>query len=943
MNNKAIKLLTITLCFLITLTLIPAYSTRTSQQAAKNTPINTQDEPQQQKDPINTTFRLLAIEAYYDSGSMKDGTPLSAAAAGSDEPMKSAEYLITTLQGYNNWHNSSHNTAYIHLLSANPNATTLPYYRGAPTNSNVASEIQNFLAVTNTSLGESNNNTIRILYYCGHSSTETWQQGWPAPGTNGLPQWLQPGSFFLELGACGSNSSLFHPGPLNPTDYQELWGPQLYILLNTGDLETNNCTLIILDSCHSGAAISELQKSGRVILTACGSGGSDYANGWLTAPKPGTADHWSWFTGQNTTNSYFNSTAQTPWPGGVGIIGAIKSHSDPDKNGWATADEIFGNPFYTPNNSSAEVTTFNYTMLITENNSPYYDNNPPLPPRNQTPQKWFGVLGGFVPLVQYNASASFPYNGFKYNNTGVVQAYPYQTSGGTPQVVQAYPGDTWPTFHYSSGRIGDTGTDGPGVSNVLWAKTGFDTNASVIVTAWEAIVTTKNGVVYGLDLTTGNEIWTFTAESQIIATPAWDKDVIYVATLGGGGGGGAGGYLYAINEPTGRVLWQWQAPSGVGFYASPVVADGRVFVATYSLTSTVYGIYAFNQTTGRLLWRRLLDSPIKSSPAVKDGLVFVATTAMSGTQPATLYALTESSGVPSWSYSFGLNNVISSPAVAEGLVIIGCMGGGGGGGAGLYAFPESGSTPRWEYPTSSPVSSSPAVDQSRGIIVGCSEGPGSSGAIFALTMAGAPIWVSPLSPPESVKMSSPAISGNGLVYVGTIDGRVLCLNETNLGAIVWSYTTAGPVSSSPAISEDHVLVGTTGSTIYSFGPAYPDVAVTSVVPSTTRAIVGDMLNVTVTVTNKGDLTQTFAVTLYAGSPWAARAIQTFQVTLAGKSSTTLTSGLGFNPGSYAFGAYASPVKYETNTLNNYCYGSSAVTVAPIALFRPWGWHRPIRV
>jgi len=161
--------------------------------------------------------------------------------------------------------------------------------------------------------------------------------------------------------------------------------------------------------------------------------------------------------------------------------------------------------------------------------------------------------------------------------------------------------------------------------------------------------------------------------------------------------------------------------------------------------------------------------------------------------------------------------------------------------------------------------------------------------------------------------------------------------------IVWSYATAGPVTSSPAITEDHVLVGTTGSTIYSFGSAYPDVAVTSVTPSKTGVTVGVTLNVAVTVTNKGDLAQTFNVTLYAGTSTAGRAIETLQVTLAGKSSTTLAFGLGFNTGSYVFGAYAWPVKYETNTQDNYCFGSSAVTVAPIAHFRPWSFMRPVVV
>jgi len=272
-------------------------------------------------------------------------------------------------------------------------------------------------------------------------------------------------------------------------------------------------------------------------------------------------------------------------------------------------------------------------------------------------------------------------------------------------------------------------------------------------------------------------------------------------------------------------------------------------------------------------------------------------------------------------------------------VVIGCMGGGGGGGAGagLYAFPESGRTPLWEYRTPSPVSSSPAMDEKRGIVVGASEGTGGGGGnVFALTLAGSPIWT---SPPESVKMSSPAISANSLVYVGTADGKLLCLNETS-GTIIWSYTTAGPVTSSPAISEDHVLVGTTGSTLYSFGRVYPDIAITRIAPCKASVVEGDMLNVNITVTNRGDTPQTFNVTLYSGTDWAGRAIETMQVTLAAESSTNLTFSVGLGAGFYVFGSYAWPVKYEINTLDNFGFDNGFVIVAPISHFRPWGWHHP---
>ena len=930
MRHKAIKLATMTLCFLFALTFMQAPSIGTPRQAAKSPAIITQDQPQDP--PINITFRLLAIEAYYDSGSMLDGR----LTGGADEPMKSAQYLISTLLGYPNWQNKtdpSNNFRYIshiHLLSADPNASkNFPsFYRGTPTNASVNYEITHFLA--NTSAGESNKYTIRILYYCGHSNVfgdnkNKWQ-------INKAPGWLNQNSLYLALGNYTSDPAAPAPpspseNALNPTGYQELWDTELSTLLDTGDLATNNCTLVILDSCHSGAAIPALSKTGRVILTSCSAQNLSY--GWLTPVKAGTADHWSWFTGQNSTNCYFNSTVQTPWPGGIGIIGAIKAQADPDKNGWGTTDEIFQNDVAW--NTSAMGTTYNYSLL--ETMSTLYNDPAGLPQEKQTPEMGSGVLLSFIPLVQYNASKPFPCNGD--NST---------FEGPLPSGPKFF----WSSYHMNSAHTGYSGSGGPTTGNHIWTQTGFNTNASVVVSSQEAIVPTQSGVVYGLELTTGTQIWEFNAGSQIIATPAVDctTHVIYVATFGGGGGGGGpGGILYAINEPTGRVLWDWSAPTGVGFYASPVVADGRIYVATYSGTSNQGGIYAFNQTSGQPLWGRILNSPVKSSPAVNDGRIYVATTAV-GSTPARLHALAESTGLEIWNYSFGLSNVISSPSVASGLVLIGCMGGGGGGsgGAGLYAFPESGGTWRWWYPTSSPVSSSPAVDENRGIVVGCSEGAGVvGGSVFALPLnsigtISSPIWS---SPPESVKMSSPAISGNGLVYVGTFNNQFLCLNETS-GVIVWSYGTASPVMSSPAITEDHVLIGA-GSTLYSFGSAYPDVAVTSITPSRSTVIIGLRLYVTVNVTNKGDLAQSFNVTLYSGTYWAATATQTLQVRLAGKSSTTVTFSVVLSTrGAHVFAAYAWPVEYEINTLNNYCFGNSVVYASALVLAYYGGWGHCMR-
>jgi len=168
------------------------------------------------------TYRLLAVERHF------------AYPNGTNFYMKSAQYLIQNLTQFKNWNNGTwggvNYRSYIRLLSCDPAASSSRFYWGSPTNSNVVDQIENFLGQTGP--GESNNLTIRIFYYYGHT-----QMG-------GIRDRV-----YMQLD-------------------QRLYDYQLNETLLSGDLATSNCTLIILDTCHSGGyrddlsmhAISESSK-----------------------------------------------------------------------------------------------------------------------------------------------------------------------------------------------------------------------------------------------------------------------------------------------------------------------------------------------------------------------------------------------------------------------------------------------------------------------------------------------------------------------------------------------------------------------------------------------------------------------------------------------------------------------------------------------------------
>ncbi len=63
--------------------------------------------------------------------------------------------------------------------------------------------------------------------------------------------------------------------------------------------------------------------------------------------------------------------------------------------------------------------------------------------------------------------------------------------------------------------------------------------------------------------------------------------------------------------------------------------------------------------------------------------------------------------------------------------------------------------------------------------------------------------------------SSPAVA-DGRVYVGSWDNNVYCLDASN-GDFIWSYTTGHYVDSSPAIADGRVYVGSYDNNVYCFG------------------------------------------------------------------------------------------------------------------------------
>jgi len=111
---------------------------------------------------------------------------------------------------------------------------------------------------------------------------------------------------------------------------------------------------------------------------------------------------------------------------------------------------------------------------------------------------------------------------------------------------------------------------------------------------------------------------------------------------------------------------------------------------------------------------------------------------------------------------------------------------------------------RWIYKTGGDVESSPAVVYGM-VYVGSYDGK-----LYCLNAnKGDYIWSEQIG---KYVYSSPAVA-DGKVYVGSNDGKIYYLNAYN-GHIIWTFPTGGPISSSPAVADGKVYVGSLDGKLY---------------------------------------------------------------------------------------------------------------------------------
>ncbi len=269
----------------------------------------------------------------------------------------------------------------------------------------------------------------------------------------------------------------------------------------------------------------------------------------------------------------------------------------------------------------------------------------------------------------------------------------------------------------------------------------------------------------------GIELWKFKTNSPIDSGSVIDEDgTIYFGSMDS--------YIYALN-PNGNLKWKFK--TGETILSTPAInQDGTILIGSYD--GFLYSLYP----NGALNWKIEIGST-SSSPAIgPDGTIYI------GTLGNKIKAVNPD-GLEKWSYQTGFK-ITSDPAVGlDGTIYIGS------GDTYLYALNPNG-TLNWRYKTNHYVKGPPSIADDGTIYIGSYDN-----YLYALNQDGTLKWKIIVGLGTE---TNPSISIDGTIYVG--GDKLYAINPN--GTIKWNFNFGSNRyihQSSPAISsEGCIYIGT---------------------------------------------------------------------------------------------------------------------------------------
>jgi outer membrane protein assembly factor BamB len=285
---------------------------------------------------------------------------------------------------------------------------------------------------------------------------------------------------------------------------------------------------------------------------------------------------------------------------------------------------------------------------------------------------------------------------------------------------------------------------------------------------------------------------------------------------------GLSGVSSATIPETLKLLWTFEAESEP---TSPVVADGRVFVATRD-----GDVVALDLTAGKVLWRTRIEAGFESAPscAQAEGLALVPDL------EGRIHAFAVADGKKAWMHETEAKSEIkASVAVASGVGVVGAYDGT------LHALNLADGKRRWVHESEAQIHATCAIEGGVAYVAGCdghfrgldiptgnvkldvrfggytaaSPALGSGMAVFG-TFSNDVVGIDlgrkavawRYTPKKQFPFYSSAAVADGLAYMGSRD-KALHVLDVKTGALRWTFDTQGKIDSSPVVAGSRVFFG----------------------------------------------------------------------------------------------------------------------------------------
>jgi outer membrane protein assembly factor BamB len=280
------------------------------------------------------------------------------------------------------------------------------------------------------------------------------------------------------------------------------------------------------------------------------------------------------------------------------------------------------------------------------------------------------------------------------------------------------------------------------------------------------------GKLVALNASDGSRLWEVTLETvetggfgcapsatlaPIYGTPVVDGDLVYV--------GGYNGRVYAISWS--KRAKEWKYPAGENDHLQPIVGGPVVSGGKVYFGCADNKVYALDADSGDWEWEFQTGDKIWSTPAIDGDTLYI------GSFDKKLYALDIITGEEKWSEPFETEGTITStPLVHDGTVYIGSFD------RHLYAVDATNGQQIWQFPVEGEAENNP----------------------------------------ENWFWAKPVVYNN-TIYAGNLDGKVYILNAGTGDEVVDAIDLGSPVSSSPVLVGNSIVVATEEGVVYAIDTA----------------------------------------------------------------------------------------------------------------------------